>query len=96
MKYKLDYIQEKLNTLGVSSEDQNKIINDVGDIIELNVYNTLFEKLSEELKNVLQNKTIGEIEIYLKNHKQDLPKLEVKEIQNIADDTWDNYFASMS
>lgn len=85
-----ELIQNKLAELGC--EDVAETINDVTDIVELRIFSAVYNKLPDDLKNTLNEKTDDEIKNYFDSHINELPKLSQEELFGIEDKTWSEYF----
>lgn len=73
----------------------SETVRDVTEIVEMRIFASIFDKLSDDLKNTLKEKNELEITEYFKAHPEVVPALTKEEIFDIEDKTWSDYFIAV-
>ena len=87
--------KERLLALGAKEEDLEAMMQDVQKIIYGKIFSELAVKLTPELQAALTGKKPEELEAYLKEHPDALPGLTTIRLQEITDQTWQQYFTQL-
>lgn len=89
-------ITTKLETLGYKSGDIRMALRDVGGVIAIKVTAAYLAKLPEEEQKHIRSLSEEELQQYLAQRRDALPKMPQEEFEKIHDETWEDYFRSMS
>ncbi|MDP3731207.1 MAG: hypothetical protein Q8R34_01795 [bacterium] len=88
-------LKNKLLSFGAPSDELDKIIVEVNEIVLAKVMTAYIKKLSDEqvarLKLIPENQLIE----YLSSNKSDFPIFSKEEFEKVYIETWQNYFSAI-
>ena len=86
----------KLKNLGFKDESIDGVISDVVQIILGKALGNYFSQLPENEQLRLKKLSIEQFMEYIENNKDSLPKFSNQDFTKIYDETWDDYFNTIS
>ncbi|MCX6754885.1 MAG: hypothetical protein NTU81_03610 [Candidatus Nomurabacteria bacterium] len=92
----INEIKIKLKELGFKDESVDTIIYDVIQVILAKSFGSCLLKFPENEQSKLKKFSINEFEEYIEKNKDKLPEFSGEEFKNIYNETWKNYFDTIS
>ncbi len=86
----------KLTTLGYDASETRMALRDVGQIIVEKAAAAYLVRLPEAQQSELRSFSTEELQNYLAEQGTSMPKMTQEEFEKIHDETWEDYFSSMS
>ena len=89
-------IVEKLQQIGYKQADIRMALRDVGQIIVRKTAAAYLSALSKNVQDDLRSRTEEEVQTYLMEHRASLPTMSQEDFEKIHDETWADYFKSVT
>jgi hypothetical protein len=88
-------ILEKLHAEGISLEEAERIYKEVGAVIVTQALLEYVKILPTDLQTRIQTLETHEVEAFLAEHKDGLPKFPMESYEKIHTKVWEEYFSSV-